>query len=105
MSTSTLQERVKRLLNASGRDAKNFGVLCGLSTSHVGQITHGKIETLADKTLRKLAAATGADLGWIAWGAGKAPAAATVLASLARAAAKRAAAERSAAKRVAARAA
>ncbi len=90
MSTSSLQERVARLLQASGLDAKNFGVLCGLSTSHIGQITRGEIESLADKTLRKIASATGADLGWLAWGAGKAPPAVAVRAAIAKACTKRA---------------
>lgn len=74
MSTSSLKDRVSRLLQASGLDAKNFGQLCGLSSSHVGQITHGKIESLSAKTLDRVARVTGAPLAWLAFGEGKAPA-------------------------------
>lgn len=89
MST-TLHDRVGRLLHASGLDAKNFGVLCGLSSSHIGQITRGEVASLADKTIGRIATATGADRAWLAWGVGKAPTVASVRASIAKHGAKRA---------------
>lgn len=73
MGTSSLQERVDRLLQASGLDAKNLGLLCGLSSSHVGQITRGAVASPGMKTLGAIAETTGVSPAWLAFGEGDAP--------------------------------
>jgi len=73
MEPSSLQTRVERLLAAAAVDAKTLSVLAGLSTSHVGQLLRGEVQTLRTKTAEALSNVTGASCAWIAFGEGDEP--------------------------------
>jgi transcriptional regulator with XRE-family HTH domain len=72
METS-VKDRVAQLVRASGRKAKPFSKLCGLSGPHVGMILRGDVDTPDQATLQKIAIAARCSLSWLMLGAGDPP--------------------------------
>jgi hypothetical protein len=95
MDTSSLRERVEYLLaQVPDLDAKELGLLAGLSSSHVGQIKNGHVRSMLDPTATALARVTGSTRAWLAFGEGEAPLKTAVEAAVEAARALRASAER-----------
>lgn len=70
---SSVKVRVARLVNASGRKAKPFSKLCGLSGPHVGMILRGDVDNPDQATLQKIALAARCSLPWLMLNEGDPP--------------------------------
>ena len=68
-----LDRRVNYLVESSGLGTKLLSEVAGLSGTHLGQITKGKVSNPTGDTLGRLAVATGADLNWLILGDGEQP--------------------------------